>query len=271
MKNTNRLSSTKINTADFPVEKLRSAFDGRLIAPADAGYDEARRLNYGGMEHRPALIIRAKNAGDIQRAETLARDSGSELSIRSGGHSLSGHGVSDGGVMLDLSQMKAMRIDAENHTAWAESGLSAGEYTTAVAEHGLVTGFGDTATVGIGGITLGGGVGYLVRKLGLTIDQLLAAEMVSADGKLLQVNDEVNPDLFWAIRGGGGNFGVVTRFHYRLHELDRFTGACSSCPPNRKSSPVHRRGRGCPVRAIAIVSVMKLRPCPSFPPRYTAS
>ena len=147
-----------------------------------------------------------------------------DLSIRSGGHSVVGHGVSDGGIMLDLSEMRGLQIDVEERTAWAEAGITAGEYTTAAAAHGLATGFGDTGSVGIGGITLGGGIGYLVRKFGLTIDDLLAAEVVTADSQILYVDAENHPDLFWAIRGGGGNFGVVTRFKFRLHEVGDIYG-----------------------------------------------
>ena len=147
-----------------------------------------------------------------------------ELAIRSGGHSLAGHGVSDGGIVLDLSAMRALQIDAEGRTAWAQTGLTAGEYTAAAGAYGLATGFGDTGSVGIGGLTLGGGIGFLVRKYGLTIDSLLAADIVTADGQLLRADAETHPDLFWAIRGGGGNFGVATRFQFRLNEVATIVG-----------------------------------------------
>src|SRR5215203_4387706 len=191
---------------------------GQLIRPQDSAYDEARSVFYGGFDRRPALIVRVEDATDVSRVVTLARESGLELAIRSGGHSVAGHSVSDGGIVLDLSGMKNLELDVEGRLAWAQTGLTAGEFTDAAGAHGLATGFGDTGSVGIGGITLGGGVGYLVRKHGLTIDDLLAAEVVVADGELLRVDAQTHPDLFWAIRGGGGNFGVVTRFQYRLHE-----------------------------------------------------
>jgi FAD/FMN-containing dehydrogenase len=132
--------------------------------------------------------------------------------------------------MLDLREMRAMHIDAQRRTAWAETGLTAGGYTAAAAAYGLATGFGDTGSVGIGGLTLGGGVGYLVRKHGLTIDSLLAAEVVTADGQVRRVDAENHPDLFWAIRGGGGNFGVATRFHFQLHPVDTILGGMLLLP-----------------------------------------
>ena len=201
-----------------------------MIAPNDAGYDEARAVFYGGIDRRPALIVRAQNATDVARGVSLARASGLELAVRSGGHSPVGHGVSDGGIVLDLSNMKALEFDLERRTVWAESGLTAGEYTTAAGAFGLATGFGDTGSVGIGGITLAGGIGFLVRKHGLTIDDLLAAEIVTADGRLLRVDAATHPDLFWAIRGGGGNFGVATRFQFRLHEISTVLGGTLILP-----------------------------------------
>ncbi|NTU78666.1 MAG: FAD-dependent oxidoreductase, partial [Chloroflexales bacterium] len=186
------------------ISDLRSALSGRVITPDDAGYDEARTVFPGGIDRRPALIARVANTADVAHVIALARESGLELAVRGGGHSAVGHGVSDGGIVLDLTGMKGLEIDPERRTAWAETGLTAGEYTAAAGAYGLATGFGDTGSVGIGGITLGGGVGYLVRKHGLTIDSLLAAELVTADGQLRRVDAEAHPDLFWAIRGGGG-------------------------------------------------------------------
>jgi FAD/FMN-containing dehydrogenase len=209
---------------------LRAQLRGRVITPDDAGYDQARMVFYGMIDRRPAFIVRAANADDVARVVDLARETGLELAVRSGGHSVAGHSVTDGGIVLDLGDMKALEIDTESRTAWAETGLTAGEYTQAAAAHGLVTGFGDTASVGIGGITLGGGVGYLVRKFGLTIDDVLAADLVTADGQLRRVDAETHPDLFWAIRGGGGNFGVVTRFQFRLHPVDSFVGGMLLLP-----------------------------------------
>lgn len=211
-------------------ESLIRGFAGRLISPGDARYDEARTVFYGGFHRRPAAIVRPADATDVAHTVEVAREAELELAVRSGGHSVAGHSVSDGGIVLDLSDMRALEIDDEGRSAWVQTGLSAGEYTMATGAHGLATGFGDTGSVGIGGITLGGGIGYLVRKHGLTIDDLLAAEVVTADGRLRHVDAEHHPDLFWAIRGGGGNFGVATRFQFRLHEVGTILGGMLMLP-----------------------------------------
>jgi FAD/FMN-containing dehydrogenase len=239
---------------------------GQLTHPQDDGYDEARAVFYGGIDRRPALIVRVANATDVSRVVALARESGVELAIRSGGHSVAGHSTTDGGIVLDLSEMKGLEIDLERHTAWAESGLTTGEYTVAVGAHGLATGFGDTGSVGIGGITLGGGVGYLVRKHGLTIDDLLAAEVVSADGELLRVDAETHPDLFWAIRGGGGNFGVATRFRYRLHEVSTIVGGMLILPATPEV--IHSfvaEADAAPEELSTIANIMVAPPMPFVP------
>jgi FAD/FMN-containing dehydrogenase len=207
-----------------------SGVKGRVIRPDDAAYDQARAVFYGGIDKRPAAIIQVADVDDVRRVISTARDEGLELAVRSGGHSVAGHSTSDGGIVIDLRQMSRIEIDATARTAWAETGSTALQVTEATARHNLVVGFGDAGSVGIGGITLGGGVGYLVRKHGLTIDSLLAAEVVTADGRHLRIDAEHHPDLFWAIRGGGGNFGVVTRLQFRLHELERFTGGMLILP-----------------------------------------
>jgi hypothetical protein len=191
---------------NLSIPRLRARLNGRVIGPDDASYDRARTVFYGGFDRRPAVIVRAAHAADAAYVVGLARDTGLDLSVRSGAHSPAGHGVNEGGIVLDVSALREMRIDTERRTAWAGTGLTAGEYTAAAAEHGLATGFGDTGSVGIGGITLAGGVGYLVRKYGLTIDNLLAAEVVTADGQLIRADEETNPDLFWGLRGGGGPY-----------------------------------------------------------------
>lgn len=210
--------------------RLGANLKGRVITPDAAEYDAARTVFYGGLDHRPAAIVRVVDADDVAQVVAFARETGLELAVRGGGHSVAGHSTTEGGIVLDLADMKGLDIDVAGRTAWAAAGLTAGEYTTAAGAHDLVTGFGDTGSVGIGGITLGGGVGYLVRKYGLTIDSLLAAEIVTADGRLLYVDAETHPDLFWAIRGGGGNFGVVTRFKYRLHEVPTVVGGMLVLP-----------------------------------------
>ena len=230
MTNSSLSTSPKTRDAIPSTSELRSLFNGRVIAPGDPEYDKARTVFYGGIDRRPAAIVLAQDAGDVARLVSLVRETGVELAVRSGGHSNAGHSVTEGGIVLDLSRMKALNIDARQRSAWAETGLTAGEYTQAANAYGLATGFGDTGSVGIGGLTLGGGVGYLVRKYGLTIDDLLAAEIVTADGQLLRVDHQTHPDLFWAIRGGGGNFGVATRFQFRLHELATVVGGMLVLP-----------------------------------------
>src|SRR5690606_17201074 len=189
------------------VHALGTGFNGQVITPDDDTYDQARTVYPGTIDRRPAVIARPSDATQVARVIAAAKETGIPLAVRGGGHSNAGHGVCDGGLVLDLSAMKAIDIDVEGRTAWASAGLTAGEYTTAVGAHGLVTGFGDAGSVGLGGITLGGGIGFLVRKHGLTVDDLLAAELVTADGEILHVDAGHHPDLFWAIRGGGGNFG----------------------------------------------------------------
>jgi FAD/FMN-containing dehydrogenase len=249
------------------VEQIRAVVSGRVITPEDGEYDAARTVFYGGIDRRPAVIVRAADAKDVARVVTLARETGMELAVRGGGHSVAGHSVSHGGIVLDLSAMKGIDINVEQRTAWAEGGVTAGEYTEAAGAHGLATGFGDTKSVGIAGITLGGGVGFLVRKYGLTIDDLLAAEIVTADGQLLSVDANSHPDLFWAIRGGGGNFGVVTRFKFRLHEVGNVVGGMLILPatPETLLSFI-AEAEAAPEELSTIVNAMIAPPMPFLPP-----
>ena len=251
---------------DFSIAQLRAAFNGQVIAPGDDGYDKARTIFYGGIDRRPAVIVRVADADDVARVIALARDTGLALAVRSGGHSYAAHSVCEGGIVLDLSAMRALDIDVEQRTAWAETGLTAGEYTTAVGAHGLATGFGDTGSVGIGGITLGGGVGYLVRKYGLTIDSLLAAELVTADGRCLHVDADHHPDLFWAIRGGGGNFGVATRFKFQLQPVDTITGGMLILPATPDTVAAFlAEAEAAPDELSTIANVMPAPPMPFLP------
>jgi len=248
---------------------LNDQLKGRVITPGDPDYDRARTVFSGAIDRRPALIVRAADAADVSRVIALARDSGLELAVRSGGHSNAGHGVSEGGIVLDLSELRALEVDVEDRTAWAETGLTAADYTATTGEYGLATGFGDTGSVGIGGITLAGGVGFLVRKHGLTIDQLLAAEIVTADGELLHVDAESEPALFWAIRGGGGNFGVATRFRFRLHEVGTVVGGVLVLPatPEVIASFV-AEAEAAPEELSTIANVMPAPPLPFIAPEH---
>ena len=248
------------------VPDLRARFKGEVITPDDDVYDKTRAVMAGGIDKRPAAIVRPATASEVAQVVRIARESGVELAVRSGGHSGAGHGTTNGGIVLDLRNMKALQIDAANRTAWAETGLTAGEFTTAAAEHGLAVGFGDTGSVGIGGISLGGGIGYLVRKHGLTIDSVLAAEVVTAAGELVHANAERHPDLFWAIRGGGGNFGVVTRLQFRLQELREFTGGMLVLPATAETiAGFMAAAAAAPEELSTIANVMTAPPMPFLP------
>jgi FAD/FMN-containing dehydrogenase len=216
------------------VAVFRAGITGTVIRPQDEAYDAARQVHNTVFDKRPSLIVRAANAADVARTVVFAREHGLEIAVRGGSHSLAGHGTSDGGIVLDMSAMKGLHIDPERRLAWAQAGLTAGEVTAAAAAHGLAVPFGDTASVGIGGLTLGGGVGWLARKYGLTIDALVAADVVTADGRLITASAAEHSDLFWAIRGGGGNFGVVTRFQFRLFPVDTVLGGMLLLPATRE-------------------------------------
>jgi len=257
------MSASTARLSPASITDLNKSIKGRVIQTGDAEYDRMRTVFAGGIDRRPALIVRVANADDVARVIDLARESGLELAVRSGGHSGAGHGTTEGGIVLDLGDMKGLQIDAKSGTAWAESGLTAVEYTRAAHEHGLVTGFGDTGTVGIGGITTGGGVGYLVRKFGLTIDDLLAADVVTADGRLLRADEKSNPDLFWAIRGGGGNFGVATRFQYRMHPLKNVFGGMLILPATAETiAGFMAAAEAAPEALSGIANIMPAPPMP---------
>jgi FAD/FMN-containing dehydrogenase len=248
------------------ISRLRAQLRGRVITPDDPAYDQARTIFYGGFDRQPAVIICPGDAGEVARVVALARERGLELAVRSGGHSLAGHSTTDGGIVLDLRDLRALDIDPQQRTAWAQTGLTALDYTTAAAQHGLATGFGDTGSVGIGGITLGGGIGYLVRKHGLTIDSLLAAEVVTADGRLLRADAQTHPDLFWALRGGGGNFGVATRFQFRLHRVGTVVGGLLLLPATPEVvAGFIAQAQAAPEELSTIANVMPAPPLPFIP------
>jgi len=201
-----------------------SGISGRVLTPADEGYDDARRIHNGLIDRRPAVIVQCSTADDVAAAIRFARDSGLDISVRGGGHNVAGRCVADDAVMIDLSPMKAAEVDPEARTVKAEGGMTWAELNGATAEHGLAVTGGAISTTGIAGLTLGGGLGWLMAKYGLAADNVLAIELVNADGDVLQVTAESDPDLFWALRGGGGNFGVATTFTYRLYPLETITG-----------------------------------------------
>ncbi len=255
-----------MQTTTISIPDLRAAVRGRVITSDDPDYDAARTVFLGDIDRRPAAIVRVADSADVQQVVAYAREAGAELAVRCGGHSSAGHSTTDGGIVIDLRDMKGIEIDPAARTAWAQGGLTALEVSTAAASHGLVIGFGDTGSVGIGGITTGGGIGYLVRKHGLSIDSLLAAEIVTADGQVLTVDAESHPDLFWAIRGGGGNFGVVTRFKYRLHPLESIVGGMLFLPATAETvAGFIAAADAAPEELSTIANVMPAPPMPFLP------
>jgi FAD/FMN-containing dehydrogenase len=206
------------------VDALAASMTGRLLQPSDDDYNDARRVHNGLIDRRPALIVRCRSAADVAAAVRFARAGGHEISVRGGGHNVAGLAVADDAVMIDLAEMKDIRVDPEARTARAEGGVTWAELNAAAGEHGLAVTGGAISTTGIAGFTLGGGLGWLMPKFGLAADNVVAIELVTADGEVAEVTAASDPDLFWALRGGGGNFGVATTFTYRLHPLAMVTG-----------------------------------------------
>jgi len=206
--------STTIDTA-----ALATAFTGHLLKPTDAGYDEARRVHNGLVDKHPALIARCAGTADIADAVKLARTLNLEVAVRGGGHNVAGRATIEGGLMIDLAPMKGIHVDVRNRTARAQGGVLWKEFNRETQLHGLATTGGVVGTTGIAGLTLGGGLGWLMPKYGLALDNLRSAEVVLADGTVTRASADENPDLFWAIRGGGGNFGIAASFDYNLHAV----------------------------------------------------
>ena len=201
------------------IDQLRERVRGEIITPDDEAYEEARKVYNAMIDRRPRVVVKAADVGDVMAAVDFARENGLDLAVRGGGHSVPGFGTCDDGVVIDLGGMRGVRVDGARQTARAEGGATLGDLNHATHAFGLATTGGVISTTGIGGLTLGGGMGYLARKFGLTIDNLIAADVVTADGRLLVASEKENEELFWALRGGGGNFGVVTSFEYRLHPV----------------------------------------------------
>ncbi|MER7418449.1 FAD-binding oxidoreductase [Micromonospora peucetia] len=249
------------------VSRLRTEVTGQVVTPDDADYERARRVFNGNVDRWPAVIVHAADTADVARVIGFGRETGLPLAVRSGGHST--YGVCDDGLVLDLSALSALDIDVAGRTAWAGPGMTAVEFTKATAEHGLAIGFGDTGSVGLGGLTVGGGVGYLVRRYGLTIDNLLAADVVTADGELVRADADNHPDLFWAIRGGGGNFGVVTRFQYRLDPVRNVYGGMLVLPATAEViASFVEAAKAAPEELSTIANVMPSPPLPFVPEQF---
>jgi FAD/FMN-containing dehydrogenase len=212
------------------LQDLATGFRGELIRPGDGAYDVARRVHNGMVDKHPALIARCLETSDVADAVRFARESGLEISVRGGGHNVAGRAVTDGGAMIDLSQMKRVQVNPEERTARAQGGVIWRELNHETALHGLAVTGGVVSTTGIAGLTLGGGLGWLMGKHGLAADNVLSIELVTAEGEVLNVSADGDADLFWALRGGGGNFGVATWFEYRLHPLAQVVGGIVAHP-----------------------------------------
>jgi FAD/FMN-containing dehydrogenase len=212
------------------VSTLQARVRGAVVRPGDAGYDEARRVYNALHDRRPALVVQAAGVADVIAAVGFAGEHGLSLAVRGGGHSVAGFGTCDGGLVIDLARMRGIRVDPARRTARAEGGCTWGDLNHATHAFGLATTGGIVSTTGIAGLTLGGGLGYLARRYGLACDNLLSADVVTADGRLVVCSQDDNADLFWALRGGGGNFGVVTSFEYRLHPVAEILGGPTFFP-----------------------------------------
>lgn len=254
------------------VAKLRSEFKGALLQPRDEGYDQARRIWNGAIDKRPALIARCTGTADVQAAVRFGREHDLLVSVRGGGHQVAGHGVADGGLMIDLSLMRAVSVDPEAKAARAAGGCILGDLDRATQLHGLATTAGVVSVTGLGGLTLGGGIGHLQGKHGFTVDNVRSIELVTAEGQLLTVSEETEPEpeLFWGLRGGGGNFGVATAFEYRLHPVGPMVLAGAVAWPLDQAPEVLRVVHDYmadPPDEAAALSVLRLAPpAPFLPP-----
>ena len=208
-----------ISIDDASVNNLKASFRGEIIRPADTSYEERRKVWNGSIDRRPGLIARCTEVADVLAAVRFARQHELLTAVRGGGHSFPGHSVCDGGIVIDLGPMKGIHVDPETRTVRAQAGVLLGELDRETQAFGLAVPAGIVTHTGIAGLTLGGGTGWIMRKYGLTIDNLLSVDLVTADGKFVKASDKENPDLFWGVRGGGGNFGIVTEFEFRLNPL----------------------------------------------------
>src|SRR5439155_5603607 len=254
------------------VDALRGRLRGPLCLPGEPGYEQARTIWNAMIDRRPAAILRAAGAADVIAGVRFAREHGLVLAGRGGGHNIAGNAVCEGGLMIDLTPMKSVRVDPSNRTARVEPGVTLGEFDRETQGFGLATPVGINSTTGVAGLTLGAGFGWISRKHGLSIDNLLAADVVLANGELVHASEKQNPDLFWAIRGGGGNFGVVTSFEFRLHPVgpDVLSGLIVH-PLSRAAELLdgYRRIAASAPDELACWFVMrKAPPLPFLPPEY---
>ena len=262
------MTSATIDSAALAA--IRRRFEGEVLEGGDPGYDEARKLFNAMIDRRPRLIVRCTGAPDVIAGIRLARETGLPLAIKGGGHGVNGHAMCDDGVVLDLSPLREITVDPEARTARAQAGVTWGEFDAATQEHGLVTTGGRITTTGIAGLTLGTGSGWLERVHGYTADNLLSADVVTADGRVVHASEEQNADLFWGLRGGGGNFGVVVNFEYRLHELPPLVLGGLLLFPFDRAGEVLRAYRdfmaGAPDEVGGAAAILTAPPLPFVPP-----
>ncbi len=256
----------RVTDAAALLSALAALAPGRVATPGP-GFDPGALVAFDPGPVTPAVVVRPRNAEEVARILPLAADAGLAVAVRGGGHSYAGRSLVDGGLVLDLSGLDSVLVDPDARTARAGGGVTAGRYTTVAAEHGLATGFGDTGSVGVAGLTLGGGIGFLSRRFGMTIDDLLGAEVVTADGRVLTVDDEHELDLFWALRGGGGGFGVATELRFRLREVPSIThGLLFFEPDAGLLAALLARLGDAPDELSSTANVMVTPPLPMFPP-----
>ena len=249
------------------IRSLEARLRGEIVRPGDDGYDDARRVWNAVVDRHPTFIVRARDVADVMHAVNFTRTNDVALAVRGGGHSPAGYGTVDGGLVVDLSLMKRLEVDAARHVAGAEPGLTWGEYNARTHEHGLATPGGDVAAVGVAGLTLGGGMGWLMRKHGMTIDNLVAVDVVTADGLLVTASETEHPDLFWALRGGGGNFGIATGLWFRLVPVDTVLGGAIVYPATRAGLRAYADATAAaPDELTTITFVQQAPPLPFIPP-----
>src|SRR5579864_3723562 len=223
----------------YPVEDLRKSVRGAVLCPNESGYDESRKIPNAMIDRRPAIIARCSGAADVIACVRFAREHDVLVSVRGGGHSVAGKSVCEGGLMIDLSAMKGIRVNPLKRTVRAEAGLTLGEFDRETQAFGLATTLGVVPTTGISGLTLGGGFGHLMAKYGLALDNLIGVDLVTADGQFFTANAEENQDLFWGVRGSSGNLGIVTSLEYRLHEVGPVLGGAVLHPVAKTKDVLH--------------------------------
>ena len=257
---------TTINRPDT-IELLRSSIAGEVLTPDSPAYDEAKLTpNLASDERRPEVIVRAVSPQDVAETVRFARNQGRPLAVRSGGHSVPGYNMVDDAIVVDLSLMRSVSIDAERGTARVGPGANSGELINAGHAYGLALSTGDTATVGLGGLTTGGGIGFMVRKHGLTIDSLLSAQVVTAGGEIVTASPAEHADLFWAIRGGGGNFGIVTQFEFQMARVGQVLGGALVLPGTKEVlRGYHEYVASAPADLTTIANLMHAPPAPFIP------